>query len=130
MTGTVIGGTVLHPGSAMGNMLCLDEPVSFWGGIDPTTGRIVDRSHPQAGECLADRIVAIPGSRGSSGTPGVLGEALRLGVGPAALVVTKPDINLVAGAAVAQALYGIVCPVVLVTAEQFAELRTGVAARI
>lgn len=130
MTETVIGGTVLHPGSATGTMLCLAEPVSFWGGFDPTTGRIVDRSHPQVGECLAGRIVAIPGSRGSSGTPGVLGEALRLGVGPAALVVTKPDINLVAGAAVAQALYGIVCPVVLVTTDRFFELRTGAAARI
>ena len=57
--------------------------------------------------------------------PGVLGEALRTGAGPAALIVTKADINLVAGAMVAESLYGVDCPVLLVDGETFASLTTG-----
>ena len=109
-----IEGRTLHPGHGEGDLLVLREPLSFWGGLDPKTGMIIDQSHPEVGQSLAGRVVAMPGSRGSSGTPGVLGEALRLGVGPAALVVTKADVNLIAGVIVAEALYGVNCPILQV----------------
>lgn len=115
-------GRVLHPGTASAPVLRLDEPLSFWGGFDPVTGTIIDRSHPQVGASLAGRIVAMPGSRGSSSTPGALGEALRLGTGPAGLIITKPDINLVAGALVASTLYNSSCPVILVDRETLAKI--------
>lgn len=118
-------GRWLHGESFAGTVLRLDEPLSFWGGLDPATGTIIDQAHPQAGSSMAGRVVAMPGSRGSSGTPGVLGEAIRAGVGPDALVITKADVNLLAGVMVAEALYGIVCPVLLVDAETLERLRTG-----
>ena len=120
-----ITGRWLHGESFSGTVLRLDEPLSFWGGLDPATGTILDQAHPQAGSSMAGKIVAMPGSRGSSGTPGVLGEAIRAGVGPAALVITKADVNLLAGAMVAEALYDIVCPVLLVDADTLDGLRTG-----
>ena len=123
-------GRPLHAGTAHGPLLRLDEPLSFWGGLDAATGTVIDRAHPQHGICLASAVVAMPGSRGSSGTPGVLGEALRLGTGPAAMILTKPDINLVAGATVAAALYGVTCPIILVDAAQFAGLAQGVMTHI
>lgn len=121
----IITGRWLHGESISGTVLRLDEPLSFWGGLDPATGTILDQAHPQAGSSMAGMIVAMPGSRGSSGTPGVLGEAIRAGVGPAALVITKADVNLLAGAMVAEALYDIVCPVLLVDAETLDGLHTG-----
>ena len=113
-----IEGRTLHPGHGEGDLLVLREPLSFWGGLDPKTGMIIDQSHPEVGQSLAGRVVAMPGSRGSSGTPGVLGEALRLGVGPAALVVTKADVNLIAGVIVAEVLYGVNCPILQVVSAQ------------
>ena len=120
--GAGITGRVLHPGSAAGRTIRLDAPLSFWGGLDPSTGQIIDRAHPQVGASLAGRVAVMPGSRGSSGTPGVLAESLRLGTGPAALVVQKADINLTAGAVVAAALYDRHCPIVLLDDESFAEV--------
>ena len=122
--GTVIEGTWLVDGELSGEVVRLDEALSFWGGFDAATGCIIDRSHPQHGVVLSGKVVAIPGSRGSSGTPGVLGEAIRQGTGPAALIVTKPDINLVAGAMTAEALYGRCCPILLVDDDTFANLPT------
>ncbi len=118
-------GRVLHPGTASSPVLHLDEPLSFWGGFDPITGTIIDRAHPQVGASLAGRIVTMPGSRGSSATPGALGEALRLGTGPAGLIITKADINLVAGAMVAATLYASNCPVILVDRETLHQIRDG-----
>jgi predicted aconitase with swiveling domain len=117
-----VPGTFLVDGVLRGDVVRLDEALSFWGGFDAATGRIIDRSHPQHGQSLAGKVVAMPGSRGSSGTPGVLGDAIRQGTGPAAMIVTKADINLVAGALTAQALYDITCPILLVDDETFTTL--------
>ena len=91
--------------------LRLTEPLSFWGGIDPESGRIIDASHPQVGESISGKILRMPHSRGSSSSPSVLAEALRLGTGPAAIVLDQPDPMVVLGALVARLLYGIECRV-------------------
>lgn len=108
-----------------GNVVRLDEPLSFWGGFDAATGTIIDRSHPQCGLTITAKVVAMPGSKGSSGTPGVLGDAIRRGTGPRAMVITTPDINLVAGAITAETLYGTACPILLVDQADFDMLTDG-----
>lgn len=115
-------GTWLVEGLIDGTILRLDEPLSFWGGFDLSTGQVIDRAHPQHGSTLTGRVVAMRGSKGSSGTPGVLGESIRRCTGPAAMVVTKADINLVAGALTAAALYGQTCPILLVDPPVFDSL--------
>lgn len=120
-----LDGTWLVAAPLEGEVLRLDEPISFWGGFDASTGEIIDRAHPQFGACMTGKVVAMPGSRGSSGTPGVLGESLRARTGPAALVITDADINLVAGALTAETLYSTTCPVLLVSVEDFESLDDG-----
>ena len=104
---------VLVAGSATGPLLRLDEGLSFWGGFDPELGTITDRAHPQFGESLAGKVVAMPHGRGSSSSSSVLAEALRLGTGPSALVLDHPDSILVIGVLVARMLYDVSCPVVV-----------------
>ena len=125
-----VDGTWLVKGAIDGPLVRLDEPLSFWGGFDATTGEVIDRSHPQHGHCLTGAVVAMPSSRGSSGTPGVLGESIRLGTGPSALILTKPDINLVAGALAAEALYGTTCPILLIDQDRFDRLQEGQTLRV
>ena len=112
---------VLIDGDAMGDSLHLDEPLSFWGGVDPSTGAIVEERHPQHGEVITGRILSMPHGRGSSSSSAVLAESLRLGTGPAAIVLDEGDSILVVGALVARELYGVKCPVVVGKIE----LRTG-----
>lgn len=108
----------LVPGRADGEVLVLDEPLSLWGGADPTTGTIVEPSHPQFGASLTGRVLVMPHGRGSSSASSVLAELLRLGLGPAAIVLREPDSILAIGSLVAGHLYGSVCPLV-VTDEAF-----------
>ena len=106
----------LVAGTAEGRALVLDEPLSFWGGIDPATGDSVDARHPQYGANVAGRILVMPSGRGSSSSSSVLAEAIRAGTAPAAIVLGEADPILALGAIVARELYGSTIPVV-VTAE-------------
>lgn len=101
----------LVEGEATGEVVVLDQGLSFWGGFDPATGRIIDRAHPQHGESLAGKIVVMPHGRGSSSASSVLAESLRLGTGPAGIVLGEPDQILVVGSLVAKLLYDVECPV-------------------
>lgn len=112
---------VLVDGSATAEVLRLDEPLSFWGGVDAHTGRVIERRHPQFGESVAGRILSMPSGRGSSSASSILAEALRCGRGPAGIVLEAGDGILVAGALAARELYAVACPIVV----SDVRLRTG-----
>ncbi|AXH96286.1 aconitase X swivel domain-containing protein [Ornithinimicrobium avium] len=117
-------GRTLHPGSGSGRVLRLDLPLSFWGGVD-AGGTVVDRHHPQVGAVVTGRVLAMTSGRGSSSSSSVLAELLRSGAGPAAVLLTEPDAVVALGAIVAEELYALRVPVVLVGAGTFEALRDG-----
>ena len=94
---------ILVPGRAgEGEALVLTAPISFWGGVDPKTGRIADVRHPQHGQNLAGRVLFLPGTIGSSSASAVLLELVHNGHAPAALVLHEPDAILLLGLIVAR----------------------------
>jgi len=98
----MIQARVLVPGRGEGPLLRLGADISFWGAVDPATGRIIDQRHPQHGESLTGRVLALGRSLGSSSGSAVLLELLRLGCGPAAIILGEPDQVLTLGAVVAR----------------------------
>lgn len=110
--------------------LRLDEPLSLWGGVDPGTGEIIDVHHPQRGASITGCLLLMPGGRGSSSSASVLAEMVRLGTAPAAIGLGEPDLILAIGAAVAQELYGVEVPVVVLPADELAAIPEGVEVRI
>jgi uncharacterized protein len=120
-----VADRVLLAGPARGVALVLDEPLSMWGGLDPETGLVIDRRHPQAGQVLTGVILVLPAGRGSSSAASVLAEAIRRRTAPAALVLAEPDDILLVGALVAEELYGITCPVVVADEKMYRSIRSG-----
>jgi uncharacterized protein len=118
-SGPEVRGRTLAPGRARGDLLGLEEPLSFWGGMDPATGEVVDRHHPQAGRSLAGRVVVMRSGRGSSSSSSVLAEAIRAGTAPAGVVMAEPDVIVALGSIVAAELYGTEVPVVCVADPEF-----------
>ncbi len=123
-------GRILVEGGATGPALVLDEPLSFWGGLDPATGEIVEANHPQRGSVVTGTILVMPSGRGSSSSATVLAEAIRVGTAPAGIVLAEPDDIIVIGALVAAELYGADMPIVVAEATAYAALRTGSALAI
>jgi predicted aconitase with swiveling domain len=105
---------VLVPGQARAPAFVLHEPLSFWGGLDVVSGKIIDRSHPQVGKSVGGQILVMEAGRGSSSGSSVLAEAIRLGTGPAGIVLLTRDAIVTVGAMVASELYGKQCPVVMI----------------
>jgi predicted aconitase with swiveling domain len=96
-------GEVLVAGaSGTGEALVLTAPISFWGGVDPRSGRIADVRHPQCGGNVAGRVLFLPGTIGSSSAAAVLLELVHAGHAPAAIVMHEPDGILLLGLIVAR----------------------------
>lgn len=120
-----VTGEVLVPGEAQGELLVSADPLSFWGGYDANSGEIIDRRHPLSGAIGTGRILAIPGTRGSSTTTAVLIEAFRLDTAPAGFIVTDRDTFLSLAAVVADEMYQKKVPVIMLTPAEFKRLSTG-----
>lgn len=120
--GEAVRGETLCAGEGAGEMLWLDEPLSFWGGTALDTGVIVDAHHPQHGTSLAGRVVAMSASRGSSSSSSVLAEQIRAGVAPAAILLASRDAIVSLGALAAAEVYGIHLPIMLLDASALAAM--------
>jgi predicted aconitase with swiveling domain len=116
---------VLLGGRARAAALVLDEPLSMWGGLDPQTGEIIDRRHPQSGSTVTGTVLVLPWGRGSSSASSVLAEAIRLGTAPSAIVMVEPDDIILLGALAAEELYGTTCPIVVASREVYESITTG-----
>jgi hypothetical protein len=116
---------ILVPGEAAGTVVRLDAPLSFWGGLDPATGTIIDQRHPQLDVNLTGHILAMEYGRGSSSSTGVLAEAIRLDTAPSGVILAEPDLIVMLGALVANELYSKQCPVVVVDRATFETLVSG-----
>lgn len=113
------------PGCITAPVLKLDAPISFWGGVDQLTGLIIDRSHPQKDRLIGGQCLVVLTIRGSGGTPGNLAAMLKHDLGPAAIVLGYPDINVLTGISVAARLYDSTCPLFLASAKQLDLFQTG-----
>jgi predicted aconitase with swiveling domain len=120
-----IEASVLIAGCADGPALVLDDTLSFWGGFNPVNGEIIDIHHPQYQQLVGGRILCIPGSRGSAGTPGGIAETLRNGSGPLAFVLAERDVNISVGTLVANRLYDLEIPVLEVSLSAMKRIRSG-----
>jgi predicted aconitase with swiveling domain len=98
----VLTGRILVDGSGTGPLLRLDEPLSFWGGVDPVQGTIIDARHPQHGASIAGTVLALPAARGSSSSSSVLLELVAQGKAPAAVLLGERDAILALGAVIAR----------------------------
>lgn len=118
------------PGQATGQVLACDEPISFWGGVDPATGRVIDVHHPLAGQSIAGRILVMPGTRGSCTGSGVLLDMVLNGHAPAALVFAEPEDVVTLGAMIGAAMFGRPLPVLRLSRDAFDALAQADAATI
>jgi predicted aconitase with swiveling domain len=112
-------------GRGQGRALVSAEALSFWGDVDPATGRVTNARHPLHGERLGGRVLVYPFGRGSCTTSNILLELIRTGQAPAAIVTRSVEPVLAVGPLVGEALYGRTIPMVTVEADEFARIRAG-----
>lgn len=107
-------GRPLLAGAVSGSALVLREPLSFWGGVEPATGLIIDAHHSARGQRVTGKVLVLAHGRGSSSSSTVLAECLGASTGPLAILLGEPDGILLLGALVVRELGGAACPIVVI----------------
>jgi hypothetical protein len=94
-------GRVVAPGRAQGAALVSDQPLGFYGGVDPATGVVTDKGHPLEGQCVAGRVLCFPCGKGSTVGSYVIYGLARHGVAPCAIVNHRTETIVATGAILA-----------------------------
>jgi hypothetical protein len=92
----------ISKGTAEGVALVSDDPITFFGGVDPETGRVVERNHPLQGRSVSGRILVFPTGKGSTVGSYVLYRLARSGRGPAGIVCLEAEPIVAVGAIISE----------------------------
>ena len=94
-------GRTISPGKAEGEALVSREPLSFYGGIDPKTGVVIEKGHELEGRCVKDKILVFPCGKGSTVGSYVIYGLKKNGVAPAAIINKETETVVATGAILA-----------------------------
>jgi predicted aconitase with swiveling domain len=81
-----ISGRIIYEGSAEGEILVSRMGISFFGGVDPETGIVVEKGHELEGQCVARKILVFPTGKGSTVGSYTLYRLKKNGLAPAAIL--------------------------------------------
>jgi len=79
-------GRCIYSGSVQGETLVTSQAISFFGGIDPDTGIVVERGHELEGQSIADKVLVFPTGKGSTVGSYTLYRLKHNGIAPLAIL--------------------------------------------
>lgn len=85
-------------GKGKGELIVSDEPISFLGGVNPDTGVIIDPNHELKGECIKDKVLFIPGGKGSTVGSYVIFQMMKNDTAPKAIICLNAEPIIATGA--------------------------------
>jgi predicted aconitase/predicted aconitase with swiveling domain len=120
----MVGQSIIS-GLASGAILACGEGLSFWGGVDPVTGIVIDTHHPLCGQSIAGKVLVMPTTRGSCSGSGVMLDLALNGIAPAAFVFAEAEDVVTLGAMIAGKMFDRPVPVLRLDADAFAVAAAG-----
>jgi len=107
----IIGRGILD-GKVKAEAIVSSQPFGFFGGVDPSTGVIIDRRHELFGQSIKGKVFIYPQGRGSTVGAAIMLELARTGCAPAAIVNMEIETITAAGGLLAKKFYGLDIPMV------------------
>ena len=96
-----VTGRIIKAGQASGRALVSSEPIGFLGGVDPETGRVIEKGHPLEGECVTGRVLCFPSGKGSTVGSYTLYWMKKARTAPAAILNAASETIVAVGAIIA-----------------------------
>lgn len=79
-------GRIIYQGKAQGQTLVTSQGISFFGGVDPDTGVVLERGHQLEGQSIAGKMLVFPTGKGSTVGSYTLYRLKHNGVAPAGII--------------------------------------------
>ncbi|HII38866.1 TPA: DUF126 domain-containing protein [Candidatus Micrarchaeota archaeon] len=118
-------GRKIAKGSAEGEALVSLQPISFYGGVDPSNGVIVEKGHELEGKSISGRVLVFPQGKGSTVGSYTLYRLKKNGVAPIAIINKEAETIVAVGAIISE------IPMVdQLPSEAYAALKTGTKIRV
>jgi len=98
----ILKGRKIFGGKASGEALVSNEPVSFYGGVDPKTGIVIEKGHPLEGKSIAGKILVFPRGKGSTVGSYTIYRLKKNRVAPAAIINKECEAIVAVGAIISE----------------------------
>lgn len=95
-------GRIIYKGKAEGEALTTTQPISFYGGVDPNTGTVIEKGHELQGISVKGKILVFPQGKGSTVGSYTLYRLKKSGVAPAAIVNRECETIVAVGAIISE----------------------------
>lgn len=96
---------VIVGGKTEGDVLFSNIPLSFWGGVNVSDGRIMDVHHDLYGAYIRDKVLCIPYDKGSCSGSGIMLEMIRRKTAPRAILCIEAEPVLSLGSVMGNRIY-------------------------
>lgn len=90
-------GRSVVPGIAKGRAIVTAQPLSFFGGVDPNNGVIIEKGHDLEGITITGKILVFPHGKGSTVGSYVIYGMKKRGTAPAAIINIDTEPIIAAG---------------------------------
>jgi predicted aconitase with swiveling domain len=94
----MLKGRVIYQGKAEGDALVASTPISFYGGVDPDSGKVIEKGHELYGESVKGRILVFPHGKGSTVGSYILYRLSKNGNAPHAILNEECETIVAVGA--------------------------------
>ena len=95
-------GRIIYKGKAEGEALVTSMPISFYGGVDPNTGEVLEKGHELQGVSIKGKILVFPQGKGSTVGSYTLYRMKKNGVAPAAMINKETETIVAVGAIISE----------------------------
>jgi len=98
----ILQGRKVAKGKATGEAIVSSDGISFYGGVEPETGNVVEKGHPLEGQSITGKILVFPTGKGSTVGSYTLYQMKKLGTAPAAIVNKEIETIVAVGAIISE----------------------------
>ena len=95
-------GRAIFQGCTEGEALVTHMGISFFGGVDPDTGVVVERGHELEGQSISGKVLVFPTGKGSTVGSYTLYRLKRNGKAPVAIVNAECETITAVGCIIAE----------------------------
>lgn len=85
-------------GKGKGELIVSSQPISFLGGVNPENGQVIDPNHELLGQSIKDKVLFIPGGKGSTVGSYVIFQMMKNGTAPKAIICLNAEPIIATGA--------------------------------